>query len=238
MLTQRVGDAACQSGLHGTESGENLASRPAFVHRLIPMEPPPIALCLASASPTRSALLTAAGVPHSVAPARIDEPALIASLGAEGANPREIAVTLAGIKAARVSTKHPGILTLGCDQTLDFNGAVLNKPPNTAAARAQLQALRGQRHQLHAAAVITLDGAELWRHIGSATLQMRSFSESFLDRYLADQGDDLLATVGAYRLEAEGVQLFSTVSGDYFSILGLPLLPVLGFLRARGVLPE
>lgn len=196
------------------------------------------ALILASASPARLALLAAAGVAAEAIPARIDETAVKQALLAEGAPPRDIAGKLAELKALRVSARHPGRLVLGADQVLVADGRLFDKPDSLAAARDQLVALRGRTHQLLSAAVIALDGAPVWRHVGTARLTTRPFSETFLDEYLARTGDLALTSVGCYHLEGLGAQLFARVEGDYFTVLGLPLLEVLGFLRARGVLTE
>jgi septum formation protein len=142
------------------------------------------------------------------------------------------------LKALRVSARHPGRLVLGADQVLVADGRLFDKPDSLAAARDQLVALRGRTHQLLSAAVIALDGAPVWRHVGAARLAMRPFSETFLDEYLTRTGDLALTSVGCYHLEGLGAQLFARVEGDYFTVLGLPLLEVLGFLRARGVLTE
>jgi len=193
-------------------------------------------LILASSSPTRAAMLRAAGVTFETAPARIDEDAVKTGFDAEGAAPRDIADALAALKAARVSARFPGVLTLGADQVLECEGARFDKPASREAARAQLEALRGKTHALHSAAAAALNGAVIWRHVGRARLTMRPFSDAFLDRYLDAEGDAALE--GVYRLEGRGAQLFSRVEGDHFTVLGLPLLEVLGFLRAQGVLVE
>jgi septum formation protein len=193
-------------------------------------------LVLASSSPARAAMLRAAGVDFEIVPARVDEDAVKAALDADGAAPRDMADALAEMKARRVSARLPGVLVLGADQVLDCDGRRFDKPADADAARAQLQALRGRTHRLHSAAVAALDGAAIWRHVGRATLTMRPFSDAFLDGYLAAEAKHLTRSV--YRLEGPGAQLFSRVEGDFFTVLGLPLLEVLGFLRARGALSE
>lgn len=196
------------------------------------------ALVLASASPARAAMLTAAGVDIEVMPARIDEAAIRQAMLAEGASPRDLADRLAEIKALRISTRQPGRLVLGADQVLVHDGRVFDKAHDRAEARAYLTMLRGQTHRLLSAAVVVLDGQTVWRHVGTARLTMRPFSEAFLDAYLESIGDLALHSVGCYHLEGPGAQLFARVDGDYFTVLGLPLLELLGFLRAREVLPE
>jgi septum formation protein len=195
-------------------------------------------LILASRSEVRASLLRAAGVAVEVVPARVDEAAVKAGLAAEGAAPRDVADALAELKARRVAARAPGMRVLGADQVLVCEGRLFDKPVSRAEAGEQLAFLRGRTHELLSAAVIFEGGAPVWRHVGRAVLRVRPFSDAFLDDYLARQGEALLATVGAYRLEAEGAQLFSHVQGDYFTILGLPLLEVLGFLRTRGVILE
>lgn len=193
-------------------------------------------LILASSSPARAAMLRAAGVRFEVLPARVDEETVKAALDAEGAPPRDVADALAAMKAARGSARAPGALTLGADQTLDCEGRRFDKPADREAARAQLLALRGRPHVLHSAAAVALDGAVIWRHVGRARMTMRPFGEAFLDDYLAAEGD--AAPSGLYRVEGRGAQLFAQIEGDPFTILGLPLLALMGFLRARGILPE
>ncbi|MEM7667682.1 MAG: Maf family protein [Pseudomonadota bacterium] len=195
-------------------------------------------LVLASSSTIRAALLERAGVPLTVDPARVDEAAVKAALLAEAAPARDIADALAALKAQKVSGRHPGALVLGADQVLVADGRLFDKPQDQDVARDQLQALRGRRHQLLSAAVIACDGAPVWRHIGTADMEMRDFSDAFLEDYILRHGDGLTATVGCYKLEEDGPQLFSRIAGDYFSILGLPLLQVLSFLRTRGLLGE
>jgi len=192
-------------------------------------------LVLASGSASRTQMLQAAGVAHLVHPARVDEQAIRVAMQAEGAPPRDIADMLAQAKAQAVSRRFPDDLVLGADQILVCEGQIHAKPGSTAALRDQLVALRGRAHQLLSAAVICHQGAPVWRHVGVVRMTMRDFSDAFLDSYIAQCGDDLFATVGGYKLEKHGAQLFTSVQGDYFNVMGLPLLEVLGFLRIRGL---
>jgi septum formation protein len=193
---------------------------------------PPI--ILASSSETRLRLLRAAGLPVSAQPARIDEEAIRAGLEAEDATPRDIADTLAEMKARKIADKVSGAVVIGCDQVLDFKGRSWGKPATPQAARAQLLALRGQRHQLLSAVVLYYDGQPQWRHVGTVRLTMRDFSDAWLEGYLSRNWESLRHSAGGYMLEEEGVRLFSAVEGDYFTVLGLPLLPLLGYLGQRG----
>ena len=202
------------------------------------MTPQEAPLVLASASPARADMLRAAGLAIEVAPARIDEAAVRDSMLAEGAPPRDIADKLAELKAVRAERHHPGRLVLGADQVLLAGDGLYAKPRDRAEARAQLQALRGKTHRLLSAAVIVDTGATVWRHVGTARLTMRPFSDAFLEDYLDRMGDLAFASVGCYQLEGLGAQLFSRVDGDFFTVLGLPLLELLGYLRAREVLIE
>jgi septum formation protein len=192
---------------------------------------------LASKSASRAAILTGAGVPFEALGSGVDETALKVRLQAVGAGPRQVAAELAAAKAAAVSAQRPGALVIGADQTLDLDGELFDKAEDLAEARARLGQLRGRTHALHSAVAVTQDGAPVWRSLQSPQLTMRAFSDAYLDGYLARGGEGLLSSVGCYQLEGEGAQLFERIEGDYFAILGLPLLPVLSFLRAAGALP-
>ncbi|MBI1186439.1 MAG: septum formation protein Maf [Alphaproteobacteria bacterium] len=193
-------------------------------------------LVLASASAIRASLLRGAGVAFEIDPANIDEDEVKRSMRAAGASPREQADALAALKAAHVSRRRPG-LVLGADQMLAIEGETLDKPADRAAARAHLHRLRGRTHQLMCAAAIAAEGAVVWRFVATPTLRMRMFSDEFMEDYLDRVGEAALKSVGAYQLEGLGAQLFEQVDGDYFSVLGLPLLPLLAFLREYGVVP-
>lgn len=194
-------------------------------------------LVLASASTARAALLRNAGVAVECLAARIDEEAARQSFDAEGMPPRDQADALAEMKAARVAARRPEALVIGCDQVLEFQGRVIGKPADVDAARAQLQMLRNQSHKLLSAVVLYDQGRPVWRHIGEVRLTMRDMSDGYLAQYIVRNGSDLLDTVGGYKLEAEGARLFSRVEGDYFTVLGLPLIPLLGYLGERGFIP-
>lgn len=194
-------------------------------------------LILASASLIRRQLLQNAGVTVDVMVARIDEPAIRRALEAEQAPPRDIADTLAEMKARKISDKNPGRLVLGCDQVLDHKGAILGKPTSQEDAAAQLRRLRADRHSLLSAAVIYEDGIPLWRHVGTVRLVMRDFSDEYLSSYLDRNWPGVQNSVGGYKLEEEGVRLFTRIDGDYFNVLGLPLLELLSYLTLKGELP-
>jgi septum formation protein len=194
-------------------------------------------LILASASIARARLLKYAGVDVAVEPASIDEAAIKQRFRAANRGAADCARALAEAKARRVSARHPRALVIGADQILVCGSEWLDKPEGLEAARAQLRALRGRTHVLETAACAVRADERLWSDAGAPQLRMREFSDAFLDEYLAAEGDDVFASVGAYRLEGRGVQLFERIEGDYFAILGLPLLPLLAFLRKQGQLP-
>ncbi len=191
-------------------------------------------LVLASRSAVRRALLQAAGIPVEVRPADIDERSL--ETGAPSQAPAAIAALLARQKALAVAGLHPARLVLGADQVLALDAKLFSKPADRAAARAQLRALSGRTHELHAAIAFVRDATVVFEHVGTARLTMRSFSDRFFDAYLEAVGSAATASVGAYQIESLGIQLFERVEGDHFTVLGLPLLPALDFLRRHGCL--
>ncbi|MBQ0710700.1 MULTISPECIES: Maf-like protein [unclassified Ochrobactrum] len=188
-------------------------------------------LILASKSPFRSALLKNAGIEFSTASADIDERAVEAPLYETGATPEEVAQVLAEAKAVDVSEKNPGAVVIGCDQTLSLGDEIFHKPADMEAARRQLLKFSGKTHQLNSAVVLVKDGETLWRHVSIARMTMRDLDPGFVGRYLGRVGDAALSSVGAYQVEGPGIQLFDRIDGDYFTIVGLPLLPLLAELR-------
>lgn len=197
-----------------------------------------MSLILASGSEIRATLFRNANVPFEVAKPRVDEDAIKAALLAEDTSPRDIADALAEAKARKVSGSHPGALVLGCDQVLNLDGALISKPATREEALADLTKLRGKTHKLHSAAVIYLDGQPQWRQITTAKLTMRDFSDTFLAGYLDRTFESIRHSVGGYKLEEEGVRLFSRIEGDYFTILGLPFLEILSYLTLQGRLQK
>jgi len=197
-------------------------------------------IVLASGSRARREMLAAAGVHFTVQAADVDEPAIRARLMAEdpGIAPQRIAEVLASAKAEDVSAKNPNSIIIGADQVLALGDELLSKAPSIEVARAALRRLRGVTHELHSAVSFAEGGKVSWTHVGTARLTMRDFSDSFLDDYLLRAGDRVGQSVGAYELEGLGVQLFERIDGDYFTILGLPLLSVLAELRVRGMIEE
>lgn len=188
-------------------------------------------LVLASKSPFRSALLKNAGIEFSTASADINERAVETPLYETGATPEEVAQVLAEAKALDVSEKNPGTVVIGCDQTLSLGDEIFHKPADMEAARRQLLKFSGKTHQLNSAVVLVRDGKTLWRHVSIARMTMRDLDPGFVGRYLGRVGDVALSSVGAYQVEGPGIQLFEKIEGDYFTIVGLPLLPLLAELR-------
>lgn len=197
----------------------------------------PLRVVLASRSAARRALLQGAGVAFEAVSAALDEEAAKAGLAEQGLGPRAMAEALAAAKAVETSRTVDG-LVIGADQTLELDGELVSKAASIAEARTRLMQMRGRRHHLHSAVAAAEGGALVWAEVETATLTVRAFSQAFLDRYLARNADAALASVGGYQLEGEGVQLFERIDGDYFTILGLPLPPLLKVLRERGVLVE
>ena len=193
-------------------------------------------LVLASASTSRARLLAAAGVSFDVVPARVDEEEVRRSLLHDGRDAAAIADVLAELKAMRVSASRPADLVVGADQILAFDEEIIGKCETVDQAEALLRRLRGKSHRLIGGLVLAKNGAPIWRHRSEARLSMRSFSDDFLGSYVAREGEALLETVGCYRLEAGGIQLFDRIDGDYFAILGLDLLPLLAALREQGTI--
>jgi septum formation protein len=199
----------------------------------IVMTPP---LILASQSPFRRMLMENAGLAFSAEAAAIDERAVEAALSERNPAPPEVAEALAVEKARDVAGRNPGALVIGSDQTLSLEGRVFHKPADMAEAKSHLLSMSGRTHELNCGVALVRDGETLWNHVSIARLTMRPLSEDFVDRHLARVGTRVLASVGAYQLEGEGVQLFERIDGDYFTILGLPLLPLLAKLRNLGAI--
>jgi septum formation protein len=194
-------------------------------------------LILASASKVRARLLEAAGLAFTVQSPGLDEHAMRQAVGSTGAlSPQDIAEVLARAKAEAVSELVPGAFVIGADQVLAFGGRILSKPDNMEAARKELLDLSGKSHILQSAVALATNGGTVWAHSESSTLVMRKLSPQFIGRYLAAAGEEVLSSVGAYQIEGLGIQLFQKIDGDYFSILGLPLLPLLDALRREGAI--
>ena len=198
-------------------------------------EPAKPRLILASASRSRGQMLAAAGVEFTVIPSKVDEPELRRKLEADGRKrePSELAGFLARAKAEDVSRENPGALVIGADQVLSLGSTIYGKPKDLDEARRHLNSFRGRLHELHSAVALAENGAIVWSDCRTASLTMRLFSRAFVDDYLARVGSEVCQSVGAYQLEGLGLQLFEAVEGDYFTILGLPLLPLLAQLRSR-----
>ncbi len=194
-------------------------------------------LILASGSAIRAQILTEAGLTYEVISKPVDEAAIKESMLAEGSRLRDIADALAEAKALRVSRTEPGFV-IGADQIMVMDETLFDKPPTIKAARERLKEMRGKTHKLMGAVVVCENGQAVWRHLSVTKLTVRDFSDSFLDKYIEMEGESLTRSVGAYRFEGPGAHLFSNVEGDFFSILGLPLLPLLDYLRTRGVVPS
>lgn len=193
-------------------------------------------LILASSSASRQMLMKNAGLQFSAIPADIDERVIDEKLEREGASPDAIALALAKAKAVAVSITMPGAIVLGCDQTMSLGPRVFHKPKDMAEAHEHLDSLSGATHRLNSAAVLVRDGLTLWEIVCHADLTVRELSGGFIANHLAKVGERALSSVGAYQLEGEGIQLFTSIEGDYFTILGLPLLPLLTKLRDLGVI--
>jgi len=196
------------------------------------MTTPPV--ILASASTTRAALLRNAGIAFDSMPARVDETEVKEAMRADGAPAGDAAQALADLKAQRITASVPGALVIGADQILECEGTWYDKPKDRDGARGQLLALAGRSHELWTAAAVAKDGAIIWRDLDHPRLTMRALDEAAVDRYLNEVGETVLQSVGGYQVEGPGVQLFSAIKGDFFAILGLPLLSLLSFLREQG----
>ncbi|MBL8629686.1 MAG: Maf family protein [Rhodospirillaceae bacterium] len=198
----------------------------------------PRSVVLASTSKSRAFVLKNAGVPFTAENSFVDEDSVKDALRAENATAAHCAEVLAEMKAVKVSQKHPESLVIGGDQMLECDGRWFDKPTDLNVARTQLMALRGKKHQLMNSLVVALNGQRIWHFANSPEITVRDFSDAFLDDYLAHVGDAALHSVGGYQLEGLGAQLFTKIEGDFFSILGLPLLPLLAFLREHGILKK
>ncbi len=195
-----------------------------------------VPMLLASGSAIRATLLKNAGLDFHVEVPRIDEETIKSALISEGALPRDIADALAEGKARKISSRFPENLVLGCDQVLDFEGHLLSKPTSPENALAQLRDMRGKRHMLLSAAVLYQGGEPVWRHVGQVRLRMRACSDAYLQDYVTRNWDSIRNAVGCYKLEEEGVRLFTGIDGDYFNVLGMPLMELLNYLALRGVI--
>lgn len=195
-----------------------------------------MAFVLASSSPVRLQMLRAAGLEVQAVAARVDETTIREALLAEGASPRDIADTLAEMKARRIAERRAEDLVLGCDQVLEIDRHILAKPGNAGEARDHLRQLRGRSHKLLSAVVAYEGTTPVWRHVAEARLTMHPISDAYLDDYVTRNWESIRHSVGCYKIEEEGVRLFSAISGDHFTILGLPLLPLLAWLGTRGMI--
>ena len=196
----------------------------------------PDRIVLASGSPFRRKMLADAGLVFDAEAPETDERAVESAVANAGMMPDDLALILAEAKALDVAARNPGALVIGCDQTLSLGDEVLHKPRDMEDARRRLLALSGKTHQLNSAVVLVRDQQVLWRHVGIARLTMRALDPGFVGRHLAQVGDKALSSVGAYQIEGEGIQLFEAIEGDHFTIVGLPLLPLLTKLRDLGAI--
>jgi septum formation protein len=195
-----------------------------------------MSIVLASTSATRLQILRAAGLTVEAIAPRVDEEAAKAALLSEGASPRDIADALAEMKALKVSDKRPGDLVMGCDQVLECDGAIFSKPDTEDQARTQLRQLRGTSHRLLSAIVAYEASEPVWRHVAEARMTMHPLSDAYIDDYVERNWESVRHSVGCYKIEEEGVRLFSAIAGDHFTILGLPLLPLLAWMGTRGMI--
>ncbi|MEQ8402360.1 MAG: Maf-like protein [Roseitalea porphyridii] len=193
-----------------------------------------MSLVLASSSPFRAAILRNAGLAIEAESATVDERSIETPLLEAGLDAADVAQILAEAKASDVSSRRPGALVIGADQTMTLDGELLHKPADMEQARYRLLAMSGKTHTLHSGLALVRDGETVWRHVSAAHLHVRDLGPAFIGRYLASVGDRALQSVGAYQIEGEGIQLFDRIEGDHFTIIGLPLLPLLAELRARG----
>lgn len=195
-------------------------------------------IILASSSEIRAQMLRQAGLDFDIQTPRVDEQMIKEALIAEAAPPRDIADALAEAKARKVAQKHHDAFVIGCDQVLEFQGNLLSKPNSPTEAIDQISSMRGERHMLLSAAVIYHEGKPIWRHIGQVRLRMRNASDAYISKYVDRNWDSIQHSVGGYKLEEEGVRLFHSIEGDYFHVLGMPLLELLAFLTLRGVIEQ
>ena len=204
------------------------------------LQNPDIPLVLASRSESRASILMGAGLDFDIVPADVDERAIrtVMQKSDPNADPADVAEILARAKAETVSAERKQAVVIGADQILQFEGRMYEKPADIAAARRMLLELKGKTHQLFTSVSVARNGQSIWAYGSRANMTMRPFTPEFLGQYLADAGDRVLKSVGAYQIESTGIRLFSRIEGDYFTILGLPLLPLLDRLRGEGVLPK
>lgn len=194
-------------------------------------------IILASASETRATMLRNAGLMFTITPGRVDEEAVRSSLLAEGGSARDLADTLAEMKARKISDRNPKALVIGADQVLACEDRVFAKPETPDEARSHLRSLSGKTHHLYSAAVVFENGQPLWRHVGTVRMTMHDLGDAYIADYVARTWDQIRHSVGCYQIEAEGVRLFSRIEGDFFHILGLPIIELLTWLRIRGDIP-